>query len=1019
MKTNKVLLAASLAAAFVGCTNEDFTTVSNNGNGSDVNGKLVDIGLLGITRGGNDAATRAYSPVGNFVWMPESLNDDGSIKDNSNQKIGLCWTGRNTLHPEYGATTSLGENVFTNYEFEHVGWLDEKATVPATDDCSTNGVDNGAFIKNLGNPEAKFEGKLTTGRYNEYYVSDERGEGAKGAYAKTGHKESTGVLDLNKGLFRTRCQSVFEGEYLVYFPYTSEFINGPIIAHQPTSFEVNTEDDVYTNVSKYAFSLGLAEHYEGGIETARLQTRTLSSFALIDLTNTGENNKSVKQVILYSKSKGLLYQAAINTGAAVEKLENLSGENITDGNGYFIQNPEKELKTNAIYANLKDGKKDFGSEEDNSVLVSGKTEEAIRIALPVLPQTVNDLQLILTNRLDQSEVINIGPAEFESNSPKIFSVDLKDITFKNNYVVVDETSLYSVLEKIRSNGDANNENRIQMLNDITLENVCNMSDKDELNSRIFFDKDIRIWSEYAETKLILAPEKRLSIMSLNDEAVLNVDVDVLIKGMDCCGKTVARMSIGGTQAHVCKVNFNGTVTNEGSLALGNNAEKNTEVYVKKLVNQYDEYAEDKNKTENAATLYLVGGQNHGESTITIDELQNAGIVKSIATSIEYYNTVDPVIENEKNDNRNTRVVSTSIGTLNNTGEINLDVRTRMEVTEVMKNADAEALIFINGDGHSNTTDGYLNITASEVTSAGTMDNRGVVNFVKSPLTNTGLFIDRTSGQLGAMEVQNGTRSGAGTVTAKTYAGTEDVYETDLNVEGIYVAQVHTDKRFRFVMTDAVVEKSTVIVEVLANGDNEGGEKITSYPGYYLSYIDPNDKLSTKDVYVKTGGDCRFRTGLEPDEEGNELSKALGDCVTVFEDSKLILPDGIYEAKNLTVNSGAEATTAKEAKLVVNNDFTLEGGFLSSGTFDIENVIVENTGNFDSDGTPNVAENFTTAGTVTFAANTETTINGWFTSTAGSFTREGVDGDTYSRATVNADDLDIQGGKSEGGWPTRF
>ena len=142
MKANKVLLAASLAAAFVGCTNEDFTTASNSENGGDVNGKLVNIGLLGVTRGGTDAATRAYSPLGNFVWMPESVDDNGNITDNSNQKIGLCWTGRNTRHPEYGATASLGENVFTNYEFEHVGWLDEEATVPATDDCSTNGLIN-------------------------------------------------------------------------------------------------------------------------------------------------------------------------------------------------------------------------------------------------------------------------------------------------------------------------------------------------------------------------------------------------------------------------------------------------------------------------------------------------------------------------------------------------------------------------------------------------------------------------------------------------------------------------------------------------------------------------------------------------------------------------------------------------------------------------------------------------------------------------------------------------------------
>ena len=44
-----------------------------------MNGKLVKSGLLGIGHGTNDAATRAYSIDGHFIWMPTALTADGFV----------------------------------------------------------------------------------------------------------------------------------------------------------------------------------------------------------------------------------------------------------------------------------------------------------------------------------------------------------------------------------------------------------------------------------------------------------------------------------------------------------------------------------------------------------------------------------------------------------------------------------------------------------------------------------------------------------------------------------------------------------------------------------------------------------------------------------------------------------------------------------------------------------------------------------------------------------------------------
>lgn len=150
MKTSRFLFTAALVASLVSC--QDDTFVSNNAsNNGGMNGKLVKSGLLGIGHGTNDAATRAYSIDGHFIWMPTALTADGKIDVDpitglrSNQRIGFCWTGVNNEAPEYSAGP-LSQKVYTNYEFEHVGWLDENATGVERNECSPYELLNGGYI---------------------------------------------------------------------------------------------------------------------------------------------------------------------------------------------------------------------------------------------------------------------------------------------------------------------------------------------------------------------------------------------------------------------------------------------------------------------------------------------------------------------------------------------------------------------------------------------------------------------------------------------------------------------------------------------------------------------------------------------------------------------------------------------------------------------------------------------------------------------------------------------------------
>ena len=92
------------------------------------------------------------------------------------------------------------------------------------------------------------------------------------------------------------------------------------------------------------------------------------------------------------------------------------------------------------------------------------------------------------------------------------------------------------------------------------------------------------------------------------------------------------------------------------------------------------------------------------------------------------------------------------------------------------------------------------------------------------------------------------------------------------------------------------------------------------------------------------------------------------------------------------------------------NFNVEGNVSTSGTFDSNGAL--NT----------VSKNFTQQGdssNSTFAAQTTTTINGTFNCLAGTFEREGLDGGTNYRATVNVGVLGKTEGTTTTAWPTEM
>lgn len=1034
MKINKVLFSAAILASLFSCADNELMTVNGGMDNNGLQGKLVDAGLLGVGRDAdNEADTRAYSNSGRFMWMPKELNSTGGIVNNSNARIGMCWTGMNNENPEYSAATGLSANVYTNYEFEHVGWLDKDATAPSTEECSTSSIDNGAFINGKGTPVASFD-QNNVGTYGNVYQYGETGF-PSGQYTQTTHEESSGILHLGKGLFSTENSSVFEGEYLVYFPYTDQFTKGPILASEPVSFDIDVEKNKFKAMSDYAFAIGYVNHYKGGQEMSKIESKTLSAVAGVKLYNYGDlaTDKKIKTVILYSKS-GILYQTDLNAAKCVAALKN---ENL--GNGSDLYEATANQKTShSIYANLNEGDTGYAT-------VTAATEKQttpVPVYFPVLSQEVNDLQIILIDENDKTAIVdgvNVKKG-FTPNGSCVTEINLNDYEFTNTYVAVDEETFISAMSKIKSNGAATPAwNTIKLLNDVTLATVnkANYSYVGEFNS-LFFDKNIRVESEF-DAKLTVASGQELYIKSENADATFDINVDVVIEGMGCCGSTVGKLSVGGKQKVISNVEF-AKVTNHGALALGNVADVASNIRIEELENMYDEWAVDKSKLTDAASLFFLGNT---DSNITIGTLNNQGTVIAKPSTVGKPDATDSWTEKVTSSvygPLNARVINVTIANLVNQvgkgvtkdlwngGKITVEENAIITVTKDLKNNSAEALIDVNGQSKS-ATDGRLDVKGTSA-NIGTIDNTGVINFTSSNLDNKGLFIDQTSGQVGGKMINNNPGT-EGTVTTKYYAGTDKYYTTDLGYEGIYVSQVSTVERMAFVLSDAVEYPSTVIVEILGCDT------------YFYNLSDYKNDLKEKDVFVNSPKQIAFKAYKAGTPVVLE-EKAFGHCVEVFDGSTLVVKDGILSTiNNVTVNAGANFTasassdnypettvevggtlinkgnTTHTAKLLKAANIENEGTLLSKSTFEVVNDIVT-SGTFTSEGTDNTALNFTEkAGNVTFAAQTTTTITGTFNCFDGTFDRLGLNGTSQYRATVNVNVLGATDGTTSTAWPTEY
>lgn len=435
MKTKHLLFTAAMVSALAACTNDDF--VSENSNAiRDDKGLLVELSenfAIAATKG--DAETRAYDQNGKFVWVPNEVNpSNGSATEPAT--LGLCWTGVNNVNPEYSAIQTTDYRVFTNYKFEHQGWLYEGEALPKYDACkNTPTIKNGQFIPTLGSEAATWN---TSGKASDDDLLINPDATNDQFYSKavvSGDFADT-KLDFGAGFFKSKLGTIYQGEYIVYFPYSDEFYNGPVQAVSPKTIsltklqakpkvdgKVQHDLNTWSAMSKYAFSVGYTANMDGGVDAQSFTTGILSGGVVVRLTNSAEEilEKRINTITLYSKNEQFILKQ--NLSAAAIKAAN--NNKAMYGENFYYGEPTETSKT--IVATV--------SNVDDEGLAPGK-DNYVDIVIPVLPTKVDDLTVLMTNEDNLTAEYKVaGTTTIKSVGQgwTVVEVDTKNLTFDKVY----------------------------------------------------------------------------------------------------------------------------------------------------------------------------------------------------------------------------------------------------------------------------------------------------------------------------------------------------------------------------------------------------------------------------------------------------------------------------------------------------------------------------------------------------------------------------------------------------------
>lgn len=599
MKTKSLLTALALPLIFGACSNDEFLATTEQ---PAQNGDLVEVGPNFVIAGvkGDDAATRGQWVENdnqlNFLWIPKQ-NTNAAILD----KIGICWIGN-----------AASDNVYTNYEFIHNGWLAKNETAAKVDPCNgyiTNGYNfynvsyNSNNLKNDDSSNSDEFDITTTSITDGKFIN----------ITATTENNKTGDYNLASAFFRTSAQTLFKGSYIAYSPFNAEFVeSGPVVATSPATFNVNMNDK-YAHLGDAMFAYGYAPNLVGGQMASAFSFKNLSGLIRVRLSGALDN---VTSVALYDESGKFI----TSVGLSAQKIMN-EGANST-GTALYVNGTAKY--TNMLTAEVE----------------SMPTNKA-DVFFSALPTTTGALKVVLYNgnassdklaAVYDAEAITVKPGML--TNIEVTGVEAKDF---NKRIATSEEALKAMVE--------NNET-VTLLGDI------------ELTSSWDLDKDVTI-----EGGKIIVPSANSSqtVWTISGDATIKSAIE--IENAGCCDKYAGKLALG-LNAGKAKIALTGTIDNYGEIVTipATSAANKNVITVAGKVNNHAEYIPEIDETR-YATINIVR-----KTIVELQaDLQNDGKFFTEATGNSNEDGTLNIAADATVTNNNEM---TNAGNINNRGNIN-------------------------------------------------------------------------------------------------------------------------------------------------------------------------------------------------------------------------------------------------------------------------------------------------------------------------------------------------------------
>lgn len=883
MKTKHLLFAMALPLAFTACTNDDF---EDNASSPVQKGELVtlpDNYLLSGIMGGN-VDTRSIYNGAEFAWLPF----DGTTPD----AIGLCWRG--------GEYTSNAAVVYTNYKFEHYGWLGKGEAEPKLD-CDGE-LQNGQLLENLqSNKDALLAGTWAVADASTY---------------------PNMKVDAKNGVFNTQNSTIFKGDYIVYYPYNDKFNEvGYIPVTAPTNIkrDINGLDEKnYTKeLAKEIFVAGTMNGIEGGQQNGVFSTNFVSGGVVVKIKNAETANVlNIHKVILIADN-------GFATEAQLDAAKIAAG---AKGSALYAAEPTRF--NNTLVAEFYDSNK--GNAQANLSVDAGKTQRVAFAALPTTTATaLKNAKVILVDENEKSYLADAkltSIASLSENKWNVIEVTAKKDSFTDAAYAYDTESLMNLLTA--HNTKTGKGQTINVLNKITLDPDYTFTlpyggDVEAKLSAKFkeTDKSIYIAENVTLTgkgSIVVPANLQLVFKTVGTKDApvsLNCEVPLSIENKGCCGEYSGTVVLRTNKAGYGTYSF-GKIQNEGTLYLGSDLTGVVNIAVDELNN-------------NGGLINAYGIGNYDEekaSYVKINKLTNTHIARETETDAEKVNNGrvnvvakfwNPADEQKTPATKGTRRVNMTIGQLTNTegAYVLVGKRTYLDVTGTSTNA-GKIKVETAATG-KNSEDAEMHIEGA-ITNTGLIENFGVINNEGALKNNSAeaIIVDHVGCQFGGNKAQ---------ATPGEYIC--DVEDDDVSSDG---------DRLEYAMGQNM--PTTTIRFVGASGTKKGDGSNEDHYLYDLG------------KYNKTSLDYNFIVATT-NKGGVKLQavKKIGSGDSTYDDAVQITING-------TLDVESELNLSK-IQLTVKDEVTVNGTMLVNPTAVVKATTTEKRNAFIAEKDVNVKGNF--------------------------------------------------------------